>query len=416
MLLPLRPLLAAGLLLTMTASAAATPPTRDAIDFHRWETRADFAAGSPEGTEWANGGLRIARPLGVAGSPAPGGPGFEFASWTSPIQPAASGATQLVPSWNATTPPGSWLQVEMRAHAGTGAWTPWLSFGRWASGDRDIQRTSIGGQHGIDTDTYSTDSGATLTDYQLRVTLYRAAGGSASPSLTNIGAMTSGIPDRFDVPPSRRGQGWGRELPVPRYSQNIHAGDFPQYGGGGESWCSPTSTEMVVEYWGRKPTTADMAWIPPRHVDPTVDQAARSTYDSAYQGTGNWPFNAAYAGALGLDAHVTRLRSLTEAESYIAMGIPVITSLSFRAGEIGGADYDTDGHLMVIVGFTSTGDVIVNDPASSGDAAVRHVYPRRQFENVWLRTRRQTADGKVAAASGGIAYIIMPPGHPRPRQ
>lgn len=414
MLLPLRPLLVVGaaLLITMTTSAGTSPPTRVTIDFHRWDTPAGFRSGSPEGTTWDAGGLRIARPLGAAG---PSAPGYEFARWTSPSRRAALGATQLIPSWNATTPPGTWLQVEMRAHTSSGAWTPWLSFGRWASGDADIQRTSVAGQPGIDVDTYSAGNGNTITEYQLRVTLYRAAGASVSPSVTRIGAMTSAVPDRFDVPASGGGQAWGRELPVPRYSQNIHKGHFPQYGGGGESWCSPTSTEMVVEYWRRRPAAADMAWIPAGHVDPTVDQAARATFDSAYQGTGNWAFNAAYAGTFGLDAHVTRLHSLREAESYIAMGIPVITSQSFRAGEIDGASYDTDGHLMVIVGFTVTGDVIVNDPASGSDTAVRHVYPRRQFENVWLRTKRHTADGKVADGSGGVVYLVMPPGHPHPR-
>jgi hypothetical protein len=410
----LRPLLAVGaaLLATMTASADATPPVRVAVDFHQWDTRAGFGSGVPEGTTWEQGALRIARPVGVTAAPEP--PGYAFARWTSPSRPAAVGATQLVPSWNATTPPGTWLQVEMRAHTGGGAWTPWLSFGRWTSGDGDIQRTSISGQPGIDVDTYSANSGSTFTDYQLRVTLYRALGATVSPSVSRIGAMTSAVPDRFDVPPSRGGQAWGRELPVPRYSQNVHAGHFPEYGGGGESWCSPTSTEMVIEYWGRRPDAADLSWLPPGHADPTVDQAARATYDSAYQGTGNWPFNTAYAGTFGLDAHVTRLRSLSDAESYIAVGIPVITSLSFRSGEINGANYNTDGHLMVIVGFTANGDVIVNDPASADDAAVRHVYPRRQFESVWLRTKRHTADGKVADGSGGIAYIIMPPGHARP--
>lgn len=412
--LPLRRLLAVGtaLLVTMTESAQATPPTRVAIEFHQWDTRAGFGSGVSEGLAWDQGGLRIARPLGVTASPEPGG--YDFARWTSPTRTAALGATQLVPSWNATTPPGTWLQVEMRAHPIGGAWTPWLSFGRWASGDGDVQRTSISGQPGIDVDTYSPNNGTTFTEYQLRVTLYRAAGTSVSPSVSRIGAMTSAVPDRFEVPPSHGGRAWGRELPVPRYSQNVHTGHFPEYGGGGENWCSPTSTEMVVEYWGHRPAAADLAWLPPGHADPTVDQAARATYDSAYRGTGNWPFNTAYAGTFGLDAHITRLRSLSDAESYIAMGIPVITSQSFRAGEINGADYDTEGHLMVIVGFTANGDVIVNDPASPGDAAVRHVYPRRQFENVWLRTKRRTADGKVADGSGGIAYIISPPGHPHP--
>lgn len=59
---------------------------------------------------------------------------------------------------------------------------------------------------------------------------------------------------------------------------------------------------------------------------------------------------------------------------------------------------------MAIVGFTSSGDVIANDPASSSNAAVRHVYPRADFENVWLRS----------SSSGGVTYIIHPPGHELP--
>ena len=42
------------------------------------------------------------------------------------------------------------------------------------------------------------------------------------------------------------------DLGVPQYSQEIHHGDFPQYDNGGEAWCSPTSTSMVVAYWTQK--------------------------------------------------------------------------------------------------------------------------------------------------------------------
>jgi hypothetical protein len=35
-------------------------------------------------------------------------------------------------------------------------------------------------------------------------------------------------------------------------------------------------------------------------------------------------------------------------------------------------------------------------------------YGVKQFENIWLRTERRTADGKVADGSGGIAYILTP--------
>jgi hypothetical protein len=411
-LIPRRLLPACAALFVTMAAPADARPIRPTIEFDRWDS-SGFRAGTEEGTALDDRGLRIDRPIGTVGSPREGGHRtYEFARWTSPVQRAASGANQLVPSWNARTPPGTWLRVDMRGQTSSGTWTPWLSFGRWASGDEDIQRTSIAGQQGIDVDTY-TASATPLTRYQLRVTLYRAAGTKDSPTVSLVAAMTSALPDRFGVPTSGGGAAWGQELRVPRYSQDIHKGHFPQYGGGGESWCSPTSTEMVVEYWGHRPSTAELAWIPPGHVDPTVDQAARATYDPAYQGTGNWPFNTAYAGTFGLEAYVTRLPSLRAAESYIARGIPVITSQAFHAGEIDGANYNTDGHLMVIVGFTGHGDVIVNDPASPNDAAVRHVYPRAQFENVWLRTKRHTPNGGIADGSGGIVYLIQPRRPPR---
>ena len=239
----------------------------------------------------------------------------------------------------------------------------------------------------------------------------------ATPRVGRVGAMASNIPSRLTVAPSAGHIAWGVELPVPRYSQNIHIGQYPEYDGGGEAWCSPTSTEMVVEYWGRGPSKADLAWVDPAYVDPQVDHAARGTYDYEYEGAGNWPFNAAYAASYrGLDAIVTRLHSLDELEAFVRAGIPVVTSQSFLASELDGANYSTSGHLFVVVGFTATGDVIVNDPASSSDAAVRNVYKRQQFEQVWLRSKRPRADGTiVSSGSQGIVYLIKPWWKPWPR-
>jgi hypothetical protein len=220
--------------------------------------------------------------------------------------------------------------------------------------------------------------------------------------------MTSRIPDRFEVQATEPGRAAGIDLSVPAYAQNLHEGQFPQYGGGGENWCSPTSTEMVVEYWGRHPEPADLSWIPPDYVDRSVAYAARHTFDHSYDGTGNWPFNIAYAASLGLRGHITRLHSLTQLEGYIARGIPVITSQAFREDELDGADYGSPGHIMVVVGFTKDGDVIANDPASSSDDRVRTVYKRAQFERVWQRTKWYTAGGDVADGPGGIAYLITP--------
>jgi hypothetical protein len=408
--------LAATMMVTVTAKAAsaeAAHPTGESVDYHQWSGPAGFGQGRAEGLSGFGGGLRITHPVGTIQhtEPALGTTRtYEYGTWTSPLYRQGFGATELISSWNATTPAGTWLQVEARGHTGTGKRTAWYVMGRWAGDDGDIQRTSVDGQSDanaeVDVDTLSMKQGVTLRSYQLRVTLYRAAGTGATPTLSTVGAMTSYVPDRFDVPSSPPGRAAGIELPVPAYAQNIHKGQFPRYGGGGENWCSPTSTEMVVEYWGRKPSGADMWWIPAGYPDPSVAYAARHTYDYGYQGTGNWPFNAAYAGSLGLHGHVTRLRSMAELEGYIARGIPVVTSQSFTAAELEGAGYGTSGHLMVVIGFTGHGDVIVNDPASSGDDRVRNVYKRAQFERVWLRTERYTEDGKPAGGTGGIAYII----------
>ena len=86
------------------------------------------------------------------------------------------------------------------------------------------------------------------------------------------------------------------------------------------------------------------------------------TFDWHYSGAGNWPFNIGYAGSFGLEGEVVQLRSLTEAEQFIKPGIPLVVSVSFKKNELDNAGYGTNGHLMVIRGFTQSGDVIVNDP------------------------------------------------------
>ncbi|MCW3838807.1 C39 family peptidase [Micromonospora yasonensis] len=392
------------------------------ITFQEFSKYPDWQGGTHQGTYAIPGyrtGVTIGQPVGTTeftDEHTGATRSWEYATWTSPERQIGFDATELVASWNAQTPPGTWIQVELHGTYNTGAQTPWYVMGRWASGDQDIKRATLDGQGDpwstIWTDTFSIDNaraGVLLRSYQLRLTLYRAPGQAASPRVWMLGAMSSNVPDRFTVEPSQGGIAWGIELPVPRYSQNIHIGEYPEYDGGGEAWCSPTSTEMVLEYWGRKPSAEDTAWVDPNYADPNVDHAARMTYDYEYEGAGNWPFNTAYAASYpGMDARVTRMHSLDEVERFIKAGIPVVTSQSFLASELDGANYGTSGHLFVVVGFTADGDVIVNDPASSSNDAVRNVYKRSQFEQIWLRTKRHRANGTVAGGSGGIAYLIKP--------
>ncbi|MQY11850.1 hypothetical protein SRB5_19690 [Streptomyces sp. RB5] len=392
-------------------------------DYRGWSTAADWSAGAAEGAAPAGGdrpGIAIGTPAGRTDYTDPHTgttTAYDYAVWTSPAHTPAAPATEAVASWNAATPAGTWIQVELGGTYNDGTDTGWFVMGRWAAGDTDFRRTSVDGQgdgrSSIWTDTFAVDDASTglrLASYRLRVTLYRAAGTGATPTVWRVGAMASDVPDRFEVPATTGSV--ARELTVPRYSQTIHQGDYKEYDGGGEAWCSPTSTEMIVEYWGRRPTADDLAWVDlqrkKRHQDPQVDHAARFTYDSQYEGCGNWPFNTAYAATYSaMNGVVTRLGSLTDAETLIAAGIPLITSQSFTEAELTGAGYGTSGHLMTVIGFTAEGDVIANDPANSPtDSAVRKVYRRREFENIWLRTKRYTDKGSVASGTGGVCYVL----------
>ncbi|MFF7182566.1 C39 family peptidase [Streptomyces sp. NPDC008121] len=399
------------------ADRAAAPAL---VDNRFWASYADWRGGTAAGTRAVAGrrpGLVIATPAGQTDytDPHTGSTStWEYASWTSPVHVSAVPATEVIASWNADTPPGTWIQIELRATYGDATTTPWFVMGRWAAGDGDIKRTSVDdqtdGKGSVWTDTFSLDdaaSGLRVVAYALRLTLHRRPGTDLTPTVWRVGAMASDVPDRFTVPASV--PGLACELVVPRYSQNIHAGRYPEYDNGGEAWCSPTSSQMIVEYWGRRPTADDLAWVDPAYTDPQVCHAARFTFDHQYEGCGNWPFNAAYAATYpDLSAVVTRLGSLTDLETLIRAGIPVITSQSFREEELTGAGYGTAGHLMTVVGFTAEGDVIANDPASPDNPAVRRVYRRREWENIWLRTKRHDANGKVRSATGGVCYVYWP--------
>ncbi|MEU8706116.1 peptidase C39 family protein [Streptomyces sp. NPDC048565] len=416
----------AGTVASAGPSSAAVSPTPSSpaaaslVDNRFWTTYTDWRCGSSAGTRATAGdrpGLVISTPAGSTDytDPHTGTTGtWEYGTWTSPVHRSAVPATEVIASWNAHTPQGTWIQVELRGGYADGTDTPWYVMGRWAAGDTDIRRTSVDdqtdGRSSVWTDTLALDdaaSGPRLVSYRLRLTLHRTPGTTLTPTVYRVGAMSSDVPDRFTVPATTPGA--ARELEVPRYSQNLHVGEYPEYDNGGEAWCSPTSSQMIIEYWGRTPTPEDLAWVKPGIEDPQICHAARYTFDNQYEGCGNWPFNAAYAATYrDMNAVVTRLGSLTDVEKLVTVGIPVITSQSFLAEELTGAGYGTSGHLMTVIGFTADGDVIANDPASPSNEAVRRVYRRREWENIWLRTKRYDAQGQVKSGTGGVCYVYWP--------
>ena len=390
---------------TTTAIAAKPDGTASRnITYQEWTTAAQFATGSPGGTVVTGDSLAIGTSEGRFNYTDPFGTfgerSYDYATWTSPTVTVGFAATEAIASWNATTPGGTWLEVDLRGTTEAGGLTKWYVLGRWAAGDTEIHRTSVPAQGDADgtvaIDTFVAAAGHALTSYQVRVTLYAPAASGQTPTLRSLGVMASNVPTLKRNPVGAPGGAAGTTLAVPQYSQEVHVGEYPEYDGGGEAWCSPTSTSMVLSSWGSGPTPSDYAWVNPAYADPWVDHAARMTYDYNYQGAGNWPFNTAYASTFGIDGFVTRLRSMTEVEAFIGAGIPLVLSLAMKKNEVPGAGYTTNGHLLVVVGFTATGDAVINDPFSPTNAAVRKVFSRAEFENAWLNT------------SGGIVYVMHP--------
>ena len=378
--------------LAPTPAAHAEPRVRATphVSLVSWSSYADLKAGTRAGLKLGRGqvSLRKAKPRTVAGRR------YEAGTWTSPWSTPGFDATALIPTWEATTPGKSLVRVEVRAMATDGTIGSWDTMADWSRTGRPVARTTYSGQPDdlgrVSVDTWYAAS--SIASWQVRVTLMRPRGSSLAVSLERVGGVAS-LDASAPRPTSTPGPAAGTVLPVPTLSQMVHDGHYPQWGGGGEAWCSAASTAMVLAYYGISPAPTG---ITPGHVDPVVDHTAKMVYDHGYDGTGNWAFNTAYAATLVAgDSYVTRMSGLREAEDHIAAGVPLVVSVAFGRNQLSGAPISaSNGHLLVIVGFEADGDVIVNDPAGATNAEVRRVYDRAQFERLWI------------SASGGTAYVI----------
>jgi hypothetical protein len=305
-----------------------------------------------------------------------------WADWSLPPAKNGSLETAAIPaqfdtavlSWNAVTPSGSAIKLEARAKIGQ-VWSKYYAIGLWTT-DPKQQAKSFANQRDkngeVQTDTLKLFRYASAL--QIRATLLGKA------NLYGLAAVMSDSQQHHKViGSSPNKQVWGTDLSVPMRSQMI-------YPDGGEVWCSPTSTTMLLLYWEQKLG---------RKFAQTVPETAKAVWDSTYDGAGNWSFNVAYAASRGLRASVQRLSSLSQAEGFIQKGIPLALSVAWKLGELDGAALpSSNGHLMVLRGFDKSGNPIINDPAAPSDQTVRRVYDRAQLEQAWLRS------------SGGIVYVL----------
>ena len=407
--LPLLAALVSGLVVGPLLAAVPAQAASDKAAFARWTYTRDFAKGTSYGLSAGKGQLTLGRGTVTQRYDDPnvsgGAKTYDRGYWKGPWQKAGFDATSLIPSWSITTPGATWARIDVRVRNGKTVGS-WDTVARWADGTSSVKRSSYGTQSDdlarLSTDTVLANPGKTFDQWQVRVLLFKPKGTKTSPTLHAVNGIAATYSARYLNGPSSTTMTSTKDLAVPMSSQMIHRGEFSQWGGGGEAWCSPTSTSMILRFWGKGPRKADYAWS--RYADSFVDHAARYTFDHAYDGTGNWPFNTAYAARYSLDTFVTRLHTLRDAEAFIKAGIPLVASVAFGKGELSGSPISsTPGHLLVIRGFTKSGDVIVNDPAAASNASVRRTYSRAQLERAWLR------------GSGGVVYVIRPAGTALPK-
>ena len=285
---------------------------------------------------------------------------------TSPQILARINWDELIASWDAETPDSTYLKIEARAIYPAGP-TKYYVMGLWSANPAHYPRESVLNQRDTDGDV-STDTlrlQRSCDRLQIRLTL----GGDLrqKPKLKFLGldlTDTKVTPARL---PSNQAA-LGRTLSVPQRSQMA----YPN----GSVLCSPTTVSMLMAYWSQQLKRPEL--------DHDVPDIASAIYDAKWKGTGNWPFNTAYAGSFrGMRGYVTRLTDLAEVEDWIAAGIPV--GLSVCSDRLHHRGPGPNGHLVVCVGFTENGDLVVNDPGSSLN--IRRVYPRKDVIYAWSYSR-----------------------------
>lgn len=294
---------------------------------------------------------------------------------------------EIVPSWNSYTPENAYLVVMAKMRI-EGKWTRWYQIALYTTTDKPEPKKSYGDSDKLahcPVDTLIVKDGKRADACKLRFEL-RSLDGKTYPTLRLIAVNVNDPAGyREDVPSVK--SVWGTELDVPYLCQLSVEG--------GSVWCSPTSTAMVLGYWANKLQRPELTV--------GILESAKNCKDNRWGGTGNWVFNTAYAAEFkGMQGILDRYSSISQIEQWIARGVPVVVSLNYSRLTRGKSK--SQGHLMVIRGFTKEGDPVFNDPFARLEKGekLRKVFKRGDLEYAWLGP-----DGN----SKGAVYIIHPEGY-----
>lgn len=266
-----------------------------------------------------------------------------------------------LPSWNGTAPDdSSSFKIQMRFPYGSG-WSPWLTVGFWKANIwSSYGQTSYGGGY-IDYDNvklYTYQS-----SWQFKIIFGRKNINNESPSLDKLSFFVSDSRTTTSINYTQIVNDNPPQILIPTdfiYQYDVDPVIGPDI-------CSPTSTSMVIRSYNIQ-------------VDPY--QFALDNYDTYFGMFGIWPRAVQNASEYGLNGAVTRYRTWSDTYDVLVNNGRIVMS-------IGEPLYS--GHLVMLAGFTSTGNPIVHDPARSDGYS--YIYNKSSLSHSWFD-------------KGGVAYTF----------
>jgi hypothetical protein len=168
---------------------------------------------------------------------------------------AISPAREAVVSWNATAPAGS---LELSVRRLDGARSGWLPYVTW----NESERRSLSGRDEVaEIERDILRAPLEITEIAVRADIQLESVAVSTPFVGRAGERSAALDWLLDVP-----------------QRSQYSAAHPDERG----WCSPAALSMLLAYWD---------------IDLDVAEVAQRVRDRSYDGTGNWSFNVALAGA-----------------------------------------------------------------------------------------------------------------------
>ncbi len=326
---------------------------------------ADFAPGSFENTLVEDGSIQLGRNSGAY---------LHSGCYTSPtFRPGRF--RRLIPSWNADTPPGTAVEVQVRVVL-NGQWSRWFSFGRWSPfinrSSSEAQKDPVAQVEGEWLQI--AEDGAVADMAQIRVYLY-----TNEPQSTPLVHLLAASTDRIVVA-EEKDTYVDRVLGIPSYSCLVRDPSLAHRIAG------TTSLTMLMNRWGE---------------DVLPEEVSRAGYDNATGRYGNLAFVAAVGGAYGFECYNKHgsvnflreeIRKSRAVGALVRYRSPSLDGQEQKEEEqkavpvLPGAHVNSPGHLVVVRGFLHKEGkefVILNDPLAPSDAAVYREIELAKFEEIY---------------------------------